>query len=239
MLQDAIRWIRSTFISIPLIVLETLAATTLGLALSLAYPKPGLIEWFKRNWARMVLAAGFVHLSVEGGEKLEPGRNYLYCANHLSYFDPPALVVALGRPVRFLAKKSLLSIPLFGWAMRRAGDIAIDRGNPRAASRTLAQAAELARAGASLVIFPEGGRSPDGALQPFLSGAFRLAIQAQIPVVPVAIHGSRDVLPPGSLFIRGGIIRIAIGAPIPTAGLSAQDQDALAALVAKAICQML
>jgi len=239
MLLQAIRWLRSTFISIPLIVLGTLVATTLGIAASFAFPKSNLPDGIKRAWALWILAAGFVRLTVKGRKNIPPHSTILFCSNHLSYFDPPALVVAIGQPVRFLAKESLFRIPLFGWAMRRAGDIPIAKENPRSAARSLARAAEVARAGTSLVVFPEGGRSLDGDLQPLLSGAFRLAIRAQAPVVPIAIRGSREVLRPGSLFLHGGTIEIVIGEPIPTFGLTARDQDVLSTSVETAIRSML
>ncbi|MBI3933403.1 MAG: 1-acyl-sn-glycerol-3-phosphate acyltransferase [Acidobacteria bacterium] len=239
MLLNAIRWLRSTFLSIPLILLGTIAATTLGIAASLISSSPAALEGIKKLWARWILACGFVHLTVQGQENIPAAPTALFCSNHLSYFDPPALVVALGRPVRFLAKESLFRVPFLGWAMRREGDIPIDRDSPRSAARSLERAAAAARAGTSFVVFPEGGRSLDGNLKPFLSGAFRLAIQAQVPVVPIAIRGSREVLRPGSLWIRGGAVRIVIGEAVLTAGLSARDQGALAARLEAAIRRML
>jgi 1-acyl-sn-glycerol-3-phosphate acyltransferase len=235
----AIRWLRSVFVSIPLIVLGTLAATTLGMVASLLLPKTECVDEIKRAWARWILACSFVSLTVRGRDNIPSGRPVLFCCNHLSYLDPPALVAALGRPVRFLAKDSLFRLPFLGWAMRLEGDIPVARDNPRAAARSLARAAEAIRAGRSFIVFPEGRRSRDGQLQPFLSGAFRLALHAHAPVVPVAIRGSREALRPGTLFFPGGTVRIAIGASLATDGVAASDQESISARVEQAIRQLL
>ncbi|MBI2818369.1 MAG: 1-acyl-sn-glycerol-3-phosphate acyltransferase [Acidobacteria bacterium] len=239
MLLNAIRWLRSLLISIPLIVLGTIAATTLGIASSLLLPRSGALERIRKAWARWFLFAAFVRMTVQGKEKIPSVGPVLFCCNHLSYIDPPALVVAMDRPVRFLAKDSLFRIPFLGWAMRREGDIPIERDNPRAAARSLDRAAAAARAGTSFVVFPEGARSQDGILQPFLSGAFRLAIQAHVPVVPIAIRGSHEALRPGSLLVRGGAVRILIGEPLLTEGLSTRDLEGLTRRAEDAICELL
>lgn len=239
MLRDAFTWARSFLFTIPLILVATVTATALGLAAALLAPRGRLLESCKRGWARILLGVSFVHISVQGRENLDGSRAHIFCANHLSYLDPPALLASLRTPVRFLAKQSLFHVPFLGWAMRGEGDIPIDRENPRAAARSLASAVASVRRGTSLVVFPEGGRSRDGTLQPFLGGAFRIAIQAEAPVVPVAIRGTREALRPGSLHVRGGRVRVIIGQPIPTQGLSASDQDRLAAGVRERIQQML
>ena len=239
MLLNAIRWLRSIFISIPLIVLGTIAAATLGIAASLVMPKSPALDSIKKTWARWILAVAFVSIRVRGRENIASDRTVLYCSNHLSYLDPPALIVALGNPVRFLAKVSLFRVPFLGWAMRREGDIPIEKDHPRAAARSLERAAQAARRGTSFVVFPEGGRSLDGKLQPFLSGAFRLAIEAQVPVVPIGIRGSREALRPGSLLIRGGAVSVVIGEPVATDGLTARDQEALSRRVEQAIQALL
>jgi 1-acyl-sn-glycerol-3-phosphate acyltransferase len=189
----------------------------------------------RRTWARWVLAVSGVQVSVHGGENLDARQSYVFCANHLSFLDPPLLLAALPVPVRFVAKKSLFAIPLFGWAMRRSGEVPIDREHARAAARAVSTATEALRRGRSLAVFPEGSRSRDGELQPFLRGAVRMAVQAQAPVVPVAIRGSREALRPGSLYIRGGPICVRIGRPIPTANLSSTEREHLAEQVRRAV----
>jgi 1-acyl-sn-glycerol-3-phosphate acyltransferase len=236
MFRDALLWIRTALISIPAIVLATVAAATLAL---FAAANAGAVQAIRLVWARAVLAAAFVRVRVEGANLAAPASPRIYCANHLSYLDPPVLIATLPTGVRVVAKKSLFRVPFLGWGMWLAGDISLDRDDPRVAARSLAQAAERVRRGQSLLIFPEGGRSPDGAMQPFLSGAFRLAIAAGAPVVPVAISGTRRALRPGSLLLRGGEVRITFGEPVPAAGLARREHDALREQVERSIRRML
>jgi 1-acyl-sn-glycerol-3-phosphate acyltransferase len=239
MLLSIILWLRSLFISIPLILLGTLTAATLAIAAAWIRPKSNIPDRIKIVWARWILLASFVRLDVHGRESIPSSGAVLFCSNHLSYLDPPVLLVALGCPVRFLAKDSLFRIPFFGWAMRREGDIPIERDNPRSAARSIQRAAEAVRAGASFIIFPEGARSRDGEMQPFFSGAFRLAIHAQAPVVPVAVHGSRAALQPGSLLVRGGLVRVTVGEAISMDGHSVADQDLISFQTRQAIRHLL
>ena len=239
MLLKAILWLRSILISIPLIVLGTGVTASLGIVLSWFRPRSVGLDRIKKTWARLVLSCAFVRLQVQGQANIPSDRAVLFCSNHLSYLDPPALVVASDRPVQFLAKQSLFHIPFLGWAMRRMGDISIDRENPRAAARSLRQAAAATRAGASIIVFPEGSRSRDGQLQPFLSGAFRMAIQAQVPVVPVAIRGSRAALRPGSLLFLGGGVRITFGEPIAFETLALKGPSSMANRVEQVVRQLL
>lgn len=239
MLRRALLWLRTSFVSIPLIIFGTIVATIAGMIVRLALPQCGVVGRIKQGWARWVLGAAFTRITIIGRENIPTGAAVVYCANHLSYLDPPALVVALGGGPRFLAKSSLFRIPLFGWAMRLEGDLAIERDSPRRAARSLARAVEAMRRGISFVVFPEGGRSRDGRLQPFHSGAFRLAIRARAPVVPLAIRGSERALRPGSLLIRGGPIHVVIGQAIPTEGMAPGSQRVLAARVEAAIREML
>ena len=239
MLSNALRWIRSLLVSIPGILLATAALGTLALVCLPLDRRGRRRERCRRLWARLIVVASFVRITVRGLEKLDPVRTCVFCANHQSYMDPPIVIAALGRPVRFLAKKSLFSIPFLGWGMRLVGDVPVDRENARAAARSLRRAADLVRGGVSLVVFSEGGRSLDGTLQPFLSGAFRLAIDAGVPVVPLAILGTREVLAPGSIHIRGGSAQVIVGSPIPTEGVSRKDRGALAGQVRQIIRRML
>ncbi|MBI4463384.1 MAG: 1-acyl-sn-glycerol-3-phosphate acyltransferase [Acidobacteria bacterium] len=239
MFSSWLSWIRTLLLSIPVVLLVTILASSAALLAFAAGRRGRFLERCKRQWARWVVAACFVRVQVSGLEKLDRSHTYLVCANHLSFLDPPVLLASLPFPVRFLAKRSLFSIPFLGWGMRAVGEVPVDRKNPRAAARSLARVAELLRQETSIVIFPEGGRSLDGLLQPFHCGAFRLAIQAQVPVVPVAIQGTRAALPPGSIHIRGGRVRIRIGHPISTSGLNARDRNQLASQVEQRVREML
>ena len=160
-------------------------------------------------------------------------------ANHASMVDIWAMFVAVPVPFRFIAKKQLGAIPLFGWAMRAGRFIFIDRQNAASARRSIEEAARRIKSGQSVVIFPEGTRTRDGRLNPFKKGGFHLALDSGADIVPVAIQGSRPVMPRGSALIRSGTVRLEIGAPISTAGLGPGDREALAARVRGEIAQML
>ncbi len=232
-------WFRSIFFTIPLIIASTLVMGITVMAGALLGGRAYFQDRCAHAWVRMLLAASFVRVTVRGLEKLDRSQTYIFCSNHLSYMDPPIIVACLRHPICFIAKKSLFAIPVFGWALRAAGHVPIDRENVRNALRSLEKAEAKIRAGASVIVFPEGGRSLDGRLQPFLRGAFRLAIETQAPVVPIALAGTREILAPGSIHIHGGRVQLMVGDPIETRGMSAKDRDALAATARQRISEML
>jgi len=170
-----------------------------------------------RFWARSILFLSGVKVSVRGLEHIAPGGPYLYMANHQSMFDILSLLAYLPVQFRWLAKKELFHIPVFGYAMARAGYVSIDRSDRRAAHKSLLEAAQRIAGGVSVVIFPEGSRSMDGQIQPFKAGGFHLAIRSGRPIVPVVICGAREVMPKGKLRIRPGHISVSINAPVDTA----------------------
>jgi 1-acyl-sn-glycerol-3-phosphate acyltransferase len=176
-----------------------------------------------RIWSRLLLWTARVPLHVTIHASLDPRQPYIFMANHLSTVDIWALFVALPLKVRFIAKKQLKWIPLFGWAMAVGRFIFIDRQNPLAARRIIDQAATQIRAGSSVAIFPEGTRSRDGRLGPFKKGGFHMAITAGVPIVPIGIRGAHEVMPRGSLILRRGPVSLEIGAPIPTTDLTVRD----------------
>ena len=243
MLTRALIRLRSLFVSIPLIVLYTLSFSIAVLAVSLIPGAKRIRKRFDeqamRRWASAVVRWSFLRVRVVGLENISPNEACIFCANHLSYLDPPLMAAVLPHRLRFLAKRSLFRIPIFGWSMRRMGQLPLDRENAREASRNLAEAARAFGTGSSIVVFPEGGRSADGRLAPFLSGGSRLAISLEAPIVPVAIHGTRESLAPGSLCFRGGKVRMSVGHPIPTRGLAPRNREALTAKVRSAIEAML
>jgi 1-acyl-sn-glycerol-3-phosphate acyltransferase len=180
-----------------------------------------------RLWSRGVLGSAGVRLRVKSHATLDPKQPYVVMPNHLSAVDIWAVFLAVPVPLRFIAKKQLGQIPLFGWAMRAGRFIFIDRQNAASARRSIDEAAVRISKGCSVVIFPEGTRSRDGRLGPFKKGGFHLAINSGAQIVPVAIRGSREIMPRGSLLIRPGTVDIEIGEPIPTAGLAADDREKL------------
>jgi 1-acyl-sn-glycerol-3-phosphate acyltransferase len=182
---------------------------------------------FARVWSRAIARLTGLRVEVESRVPLDLGRSYVFMANHLSTVDIWALYIALPIPPRMLAKKQLAAIPLLGWAMWAGRFIFIDRGNAAAARRSIDRAKERIRGGESVLIFPEGTRSRDGQMLPFKKGGFHLAIDAGAPIVPVSIEGSREAMPAGTLLVRGGRVKIKIGVPIETAGLSEEDREQL------------
>ena len=184
-------------------------------------------EQVPRRWARDLLRSAQVEVTVRGREHLEGVGSCVFCANHASVVDPAALIEAIPRSVRFVGKRSLFRIPVFGTALRITGQIPIDRSDHDAAVGAFAEAGQVLRDGVSAAIFVEGTRSRDGALQPFKKGAFVLAIGLQAPCVPVYIAGARALMPRGGFVPRPGTVEVRIGAPIRTTGMTYEQRDAL------------
>lgn len=179
-------------------------------------------------WSPLLIRGAGARLEVSGTGSVDFSRPHMLVANHQSMIEICALFMAVPVPLRFMLKASLGRVPFLGWYTRAMGMILLRRGDSAAVTVQLERAAELLRDGHSLVAFPEGTRSRDGSVRPFKAGAFRTAIAAGVPVVPVAIEGSGRVMPPGGFSIRPGTIRLAFGKPIPTAGLGPDDRRALA-----------
>jgi 1-acyl-sn-glycerol-3-phosphate acyltransferase len=215
------------FLNTALVAIATIGGSIAALLARLFDSSGDSVLRLARWWSRTITQFSGVRISVDSRATLDPGRSYVFMANHLSTVDIWALFVALPIPVRMIAKKQLGSIPLFGWAMRAGRFIFIDRQNAVAARRSIELAKERIRSGASVLLFPEGTRSRDGTLGPFKKGGFHLAIDAGVPIVPVALWGTRELMPRGSLLLRAGRVSVTIGAPIPTEGLSAADRGEL------------
>lgn len=180
-----------------------------------------------RQWARGCLWLGGVRLIVEGIEHLPPSGPVVYMSNHQGNFDIPLLFAGLPVQFRWLAKAELFRIPLFGFTMRSAGYIPVERQDRRLAVQSMNAAAQRVAAGTSIMIFPEGTRSPDGKLLPFKKGGFVLALQAQAPIVAIAIDGSAGLMLKSSWMIRSGEVRLRIFPAIPTAGMKMKDRESL------------
>lgn len=192
-----------------------------------------------RLWSRLVLAVPGVKLKLQHDAQLDPGRPYVFMCNHASMIDIWAAFVAVPVSFRFIAKKQLSWIPIFGWAMASGRMIFIDRQNAVAARRSIDEAVRRIRAGQSVVIYPEGTRTRDGRLMSFKKGGFHLAIDSGADIVPMAIKGSRALMPRGAMLIRAGEVNLHFGQPIPTAGLGAADRDRTLKLVRERIAEML
>ncbi len=193
------------------------------------------VIWIARRWVAICLAICRVEVEAEGQENIDPRQPCVFMSNHQSNFDIAATIHTLPVSFRFVAKRELARIPIFGWALVLGGHIIIDRGNTEQAVRSLRRAAEKIRRGVNVIIYPEGTRSPTGRLAPFKSGGFHLALQAGVPIIPVSVSGSHRIAPKKSLRIRGGRVKVVYGRPIPTAGLGPEDRKLLMERVRAAI----
>jgi len=226
-------------LSLASFVVATLLGSVLALPAGLIDKTGDLVLALARLWARVLLGAPGVKVEVVQHAPLDPKRPYVFMANHASMIDIWAVFVGVPVPLRFIAKKQLGKIPLFGWAMRAGRFIFIDRQNAASARRSIAEAARRIKSGQSVVIFPEGTRTRDGSLGAFKKGGFHLAIDSSAEIVPVAIQGSRELMPRGSALIRAGHVRLELGEPISTAGLGPADREALVNRVRGRVAEML
>ena len=183
----------------------------------------------------MIMKTIFSPVKVSGLAKIDTTQVHVYAANHASALDIPVLYVNLPFQFRIAFKKELLSYPLVGWHLKRSGQICIDQQNPSRSISSILAALKGLKAGLPLVIFPEGGRTPDGEIKPFLPGAFFLAIKAQVDIVPVALLGTYELLPMDTFHIKCRPLEMRVGEPIPTAGLTLRDMEALSAQVQRAL----
>jgi 1-acyl-sn-glycerol-3-phosphate acyltransferase len=166
-------------------------------------------------WTKIILTVGGVVLNVKGLSQIDPKRQYVFMVNHQSNIDIPVLIQSLpARRLRWIAKKELLWVPFFGWAMWAAKHITVNRADRFDALGSLKRAKERMKDGVSLVVFPEGTRGSEGDLLPFKRGGFLLAVKTGTPIVPVTINGSAATLPKGDWRIRGGEIEVVIGTPV-------------------------
>ena len=208
-------------------IVATIPLATAVLIIAILSSASPWIDPIIRIWARLVLWGAGIEIHGEGMETIDRAKRYILIANHHSYFDIPCIFAAIPQPIRFMAKKSLFSIPIFGWAIGRAGFIPIDRKNRRTAVKSFDLAVERIRKGNTIVIFPEEGRSREVAMRPFQRGAFLLAIRSELPILPLAIDGTYEVLRVGAKRITPGVVTIRAGTPIETAGVSVRAKDSL------------
>ncbi|MBI2987439.1 MAG: 1-acyl-sn-glycerol-3-phosphate acyltransferase [Deltaproteobacteria bacterium] len=203
-------------IKLALIILITLPASLLIIPLGFCDREGKIAYKISRLWSWGILRIGGICLKVKGLEHLDTGRQYIFMANHQSNIDIPVLVQSLSDfQLRWVAKRELLFVPLFGWAMWASKHIVVDRSNRAKAMASLRKARERIEGGISVVVFPEGTRSFDGQLLPFKRGGFVLAVKTQTPIVPITINGSGAILPRGDWRIKGGEIEVIVSEPVP------------------------
>jgi 1-acyl-sn-glycerol-3-phosphate acyltransferase len=192
-----------------------------------------------RLWNRHVLAFGGVGVKVVGADKLDESERYVFMSNHQSALDIPIIYVGLREKISFIAKKELFMIPFFGWGMWALGHISIDRQNARKAHASIAKAVwRLNKQNVSLILFPEGTRSKDGKVLDFKTASFTLALQAGVKLVPVAIRGAIDRLPPKSSRIVPGTVELVVGDPISVEELKGMNKAEVCGRVREAIVAM-
>ena len=190
---------------------------------------------FARPWAWLIMKTHRVILQVEGREKILKHRSYVFISNHASNLDPLAVARAIPQTLRFVGKRSLARIPVFGWACRLGRIIFIDRTDSEKAVETINKAVQDLRNGISAYFFAEGTRSVDGLLRPFKKGGVMLALKAHLPIVPITIVGGHRLLPKKSLHIKSGVMKVIVGDPIDVRGYSEADKDLLLERVRKVI----
>ncbi len=220
------------------LVPATLAIASLAALLSWVPPRGNLVVFFSRCWARGALAAGGVRVTVETDPAVDPRRGYVVMANHCSYFDVLALLAVLPGQYRFVAKRSLFHIPVFGWALRANGFIPVDRHDRSRAREIWAAAGQRLAHGASVLFYPEGTRSEDGRIHAFQRGAFLVAMHNGAPILPVGVHGAWPIMPRRRLSVQPGPIRVRIGAPVETAGRSVREKSELIDAVRREVARL-
>ena len=219
--------LRSYLILDPLIWLYTLVMGLLALPGGLFDRNGRRLHWFSYAWSWLIMKSILSPVKVTGLDKIDQSKPHVYAANHASALDIPVLYVNLPFQFRIAFKKELLSYPVVGWQLKRSGQICIDQQNPSHSVSSIRSALKGLKAGLPLVIFPEGGRTPDGEIKPFLHGAFFLAIKAQVDIVPVALIGTYELLPMNTYHIKCRPLEMRVGDPISTAGLTVRDLEAV------------
>ncbi len=232
--------LRSLLITDPLIIVLTTVMGAISAATSFFDSGGHAQHRIARVWSRLLLFISRVQVTVDGLDKLEPGKSYVFVSNHASYMDTPVALASLPYDFRFLAKQGLFRIPLLGWHLKRAGHLPVVRGDPRASLRSMSEAGRIIRKrGISVLLFPEGGRTRDGGLGDFKEGAAFIAIKSGAPVVPVALRGTRKILPFGSGHIRPGKVEVRISDPIPTSHLVSRDRGELTQRLRQCVMELL
>jgi 1-acyl-sn-glycerol-3-phosphate acyltransferase len=227
--------LRSYFILDPLIWLYTLVLGLIALPGGLFDRGARRLHWFSRAWSWLIMKTIFSPVNVTGLDKIDTSRAHVYAVNHASAMDIPVLYVYLPFQFRIVFKKELLVYPVVGWQLKRSGQVCIDQQKPTNSIAAIRSAVKSLKAGMPLVIFPEGGRTPDGEIKPFLPGAFFLALKAQVDIVPVALVGTYELLPMNTYHIKCRPLEMRVGEPISTAGLTMRDLEAVSGRVKKAM----
>ena len=234
--RPAMRWITYLLI-MPLMALATVVCGCVSLLCSLWDRSGRQQHVVARFWANTLLRLSLSPVRLVGAEKLEDVDVAVYASNHLSYMDTPVLFAKLPFQFRILAKAALWKVPFIGWHLRRSGQLAVDQSSARSAVLSLSRGVGALKAGLPLLLFPEGGRSADGQLQSLLPGSAYMAIKAQVPLVPVTLIGTYELLPIHTYHLRPRPILVIVGDPISTAGMTTRDADRLTRILRDVITE--
>lgn len=208
LVQVALMWVWTT-VGVVLAMLVALVARR---------PHPSL--WMAhRPWSPVAMGIMLGRVEIEAESDPDFRRTHVVVCNHQSMADIPAMFYAMRTPIRFIAKKELFNLPVVGWYLRSTGMIPVERGRGRSAIESLVREGSKDLEGTSVVAFPEGTRSPDGSLRRFKKGAFRLALDRGLPILPVSVEGTRHLVTRSGLFGRPARVRVRIGAAIETEGM--------------------
>ena len=213
-----IRFLISVVISIVMAILEIIM-------LPVDRKRGRVFHALARFWARAILLTCGVRVKVRGLEKIDGSKNYVYVSNHASMLDIPVIVAGIPDQIRIVYKKELEVIPFFGWGLKWGSYIGIDRGRGSEAMKSLEEAIEKIRHGASVLLYAEGTRTLDGKLQPFKRGAFNLAVKAGVPVVPLTVNGSYNLLPKHSMRVQPGPVDLVLETPIRVAEETGKEAE--------------
>ena len=225
-LPASVRWF-TYLLLLPLIGAATVFFGTLSLLAGL-WDKDGSQQHaIARVWARVLLRIALSPVTLEGAERLHEHETAVYASNHLSYYDTPVLFAKIPFQFRILAKAPLWKIPFIGWYLNRSGQVPIYQTSARSAVASLSRGVKTLQSGMPLVIFPEGGRAATGELQKMVAGAAWMAIKAQVPLVPLTLVGTYELLPIHVYVLRPRPLKLIVGEPISTVGLTSRDADAL------------
>jgi 1-acyl-sn-glycerol-3-phosphate acyltransferase len=221
----------------PLFFLATAFFGSLALGVSLFEKNGRLQHRIAQTWARVSLRCAGSRVTVVHPERLAH-QTAVYACNHLSYMDTPAIFGSLPFQFRIVARQDLWKLPFIGWYLERSGQVGVDLSDPRASISSLLSAVRTLKAGMPLFIFPEGGRSESGHLQAFMKGPAFMAIRAQVPIVPMALVGTWELLPMHSSEFHPVPITLAVGEPILTTGMTMRQVDELTAMLEERIARM-
>ncbi len=227
--------LRSYLIFDPLIWAYTVALGIVSIPVSLFGNQERILHAFARFWSWLIMKTIASPTKVTGLSAIDTSNPYVYAVNHASALDIPVLYVYLPFEFRIAFKKELLSYPIVGWHLKRSGQICVDQQNPSRSIGSIRAALKSLKNGTPLVIFPEGGRTPDGEIKPFLPGALFLAIKAQVDIVPVALVGTFELLPMNTYHIKCRPLEMRVGQPISTADYTLRNMEELSDRVHKAV----